>query len=310
MQKYIPALIAISFLVAHSNPAIAVTTEHDETTQDKSVSTQKTKANNPEKSGPPASFGETIFDDNWVTIGVGVGSGASYEGSDNSRIFPAPIILGKISGYSFGARGPGLYVDFVKNKDKKRVKPILGPQFRVRTDRTGNLKDPVVEQLGERKAAIEIGAVTGVEINKVLNPFDSLTLGADFLFDISGRHNGIISTPYAAYSTPLSRAAFARFSISADIVDDDYAQYYYNVDAQQSSASGLPIFNAKGGAKSVGANLLGGYDLSGNALDGGFSLFGLVSYSRLKNSAAQTPATSIRGTANQWFLAGGVSYSF
>ena len=57
-------------------------------------------------------------------------------------------------------------------------------------------------------------------------------------------------------------------------------------------------------------SLLGGVDLSGDVRDGGWGVFGLVSYSRLTGDAKRSPVTAIRGDADQWFLAGGISYTF
>ena len=56
--------------------------------------------------------------------------------------------------------------------------------------------------------------------------------------------------------------------------------------------------------------MLAGYDLSGNALDGGFSIFALGSFSKLLNDAKHNPYTAIRGSDSQWTLAGGVGYTF
>ena len=67
---------------------------------------------------------------------------------------------------------------------------------------------------------------------------------------------------------------------------------------------------AVGGWKSFGASFLGGVDLSGDARDGGWGAFGLVSYSKLTGDAKRSPVTSIRGDADQWFLAAGISYTF
>jgi outer membrane scaffolding protein for murein synthesis (MipA/OmpV family) len=72
----------------------------------------------------------------------------------------------------------------------------------------------------------------------------------------------------------------------------------------------LPQFNADGGWKIYGASLLGAIDLSGDARDGGWGVFGLVNYSRLTGDAKRSPVTSLRGDADQWFLAGGISYTF
>ena len=252
-----------------------------------------------------------VFAGDWLTLGIGGGYGPSYEGSDDYTLFPAPLAQGSLSGFDFGARGPGLYVDLVRDSNAEgNVKFLAGPLVRVRTDRNNNIKDPVVRSLGKEDVAIEIGATAGVSFSKVLNPFDSLTLSTDIQWDVAKGHRGRLISPNISYSTPLSTAIFTNLSLSATHVDGNYADTYFSIDAAGSAASGLPVFDAKGGWKSYGASLLGGVDLSGDVRDGGWGVFGLVSYSRLTGDAKRSPVTAIRGDADQWFLAGGISYTF
>ncbi len=252
-----------------------------------------------------------VFAGDWLTVGVGGGYGPSYEGSDDYVLFPAPIAQGSIGGFDFGARGPGFYVDLIpdSNSDSK-VKFLAGPLVRVRLDRNSNIKDPVVRLLGKEDVAVEVGATAGVSFSGVLNPYDTLTISGDIQWDVAKAHRGRLITPTVSYSTPLSTAIFANLSFSATHVDDNYADTYFSIDAAGSAASGLPVYNAGSGWKSYGASLLGGYDLSGDVRDGGWGMFGLVSYSRLTGDAKRSPVTSIRGDADQWFLAAGVSYTF
>jgi MipA family protein len=252
-----------------------------------------------------------VFAGDWLTVGIGAGYAPSYEGSDDYVVFPAPIAQGSVSGFDFGARGPGLYVDLVRDGNSDaRVKFLAGPLFRVRMDRNDNIKDAPVRALGKRDVAIEVGATAGVSFTRVLNPFDTLTISADAQWDVAGAHGGRLINPSISYSTPLSTAIFASLSLSATHVDDDYADTYFSIDSLGSAASGLPLFDADAGWKSYGATLLGGINLSGDARDGGWSLFGLMNYARLTGDAQRSPVTSLRGDADQWFLASGISYTF
>lgn len=252
-----------------------------------------------------------VFAGDWITLGVGVGYGPSYEGSDDYTIFPAPLAQGSIGGIDFGARGPGMYADLIADGNSdSNVKFLAGPLFRVRLDRNSKIKDPVVRALGKRDVAVEVGATAGVSFGAVLNPYDTLTVSGDIQWDVTGTHRGRLISPSISYSTPLSTAIFTNLSVSAVHVDDNYADTYFSIDAPGSIASGLPTFTADSGWKSYGATLLGGVDLSGDARDGGWGAFGLVSYSKLTGDAKRSPVTSIRGDADQWFLAAGVSYTF
>ncbi|MEP7348789.1 MAG: MipA/OmpV family protein [Sphingorhabdus sp.] len=252
-----------------------------------------------------------VFAGDWVTVGLGVGYGPSYEGSDDYTLFPAPLAQGSIGGFEFGARGPGIYVDLIPDSHSDgRVKFLAGPLVRVRLDRHSRIKDPVVRALGKRDVAVEVGATAGVSFAGLLNPYDTLTLSGDVQWDVAKAHRGRLMTPTLSYSTPLSEAVFTNLTLSATHVDDDYADTYFSIDAVGSATSGLPVFDADGGWKSYGATLLGGVDLSGDARDGGWGTFALVSYSRLTGDAKRSPVTSIRGDDDQWFLAAGISYTF
>lgn len=252
-----------------------------------------------------------VFAGDWLTLGIGAGYAPSYDGSDDYVLFPAPIAQGSIGGFDFGARGPGLYVDLIPDsKSRNDVKFVAGPLVRVRLDRKSNIKDPVVRTLGKRDVAVELGATAGISFSKILSPFDTLSISGDIQWDVAKAHRGRLITPTISYSTPLSKSVFTNLSLSATHVDDNYAETYFSIDAAGSAASGLPSFDADGGWKSYGASLLGGVDLSGDARDGGWGIFSLVSYSRLTGDAKRSPVTSIRGDADQWFLAAGVSYTF
>ena len=252
-----------------------------------------------------------VFAGDWVTVGLGAGYGPSYDGSDEYVLFPAPLAQGSIGGIDFGARGPGLYVDLIADGNSdSNVKFLAGPLVRFRMDRNSNIKDPVVRLLGKEDVAIEVGATAGVSFSKVLHAFDTLTVSSDIQWDVAGAHKGRLISPSISYSTPLSTAIFTSISLSATHVDGNYADTYFGIDQAGSTASGLPQFDADGGWKSYGASLLGGVDLSGDARDGGWGIYGFVNYSRLTNDAARSPVTSLRGDADQWFMAGGISYTF
>jgi outer membrane scaffolding protein for murein synthesis (MipA/OmpV family) len=263
-----------------------------------------------QRGGPPPS----VFDGDYVTLAIGVGMAPSYEGSDNYDVVPAPRIAGSVGGIDFSSPGggPGLALDLVPDKPRSKIDIIAGPAFRLNFNRTSldGIEDPVVRQLGDLDTAVEVGAELGVRFNGVVTRRDTLTLGATVMFDVAGAHESSVITPSIRYSRPLSDAFFMSVSFSATHVGDGYASYYYGIDAAGSVASGLPEFDADGGFKSIGTSVVAGYDLSGNARDGGWALFAVSGISRLLADAADTPITSIRGDRNQAFVAMGVGYTF
>ena len=56
--------------------------------------------------------------------------------------------------------------------------------------------------------------------------------------------------------------------------------------------------------------MLTAVDLDGDVTNGGWGLIFLGSYSRMLGDPKRSPVTSIRGSANQFFAAVGVGYTF
>ncbi|MEP4892635.1 MipA/OmpV family protein [Parasphingorhabdus sp.] len=261
-----------------------------------------------QQQGPP--IGETVFDGDYVTLGIGAAIGPSYDGSDNYTISPLPVIIGSVAGIDVQPRGPGFAADFITDQSGAKIDYVLGPVVRARFDRNNSIKDDVVQRLGELDVAIELGAVAGLQVNRVLHPFDSLTAEVDLRWDVAGAHNGMVVAPSLTYFSPLSRSVAVSMAITAEYVDDDYADYYFSIDPTGSAASGLPSFAADSGWKNVGLTMFTGLDLDGDITNGGWGLSIIGSYSRLLEDAKQSPVTSIRGDADQLFLALGIGYTF
>ncbi|WP_017669694.1 MipA/OmpV family protein [Blastomonas sp. AAP53] len=306
---------SLALILGLSTPALAQTaTDQPPAPEARREAAPKPYGPTPEQLellGTAAAMSQSVFvKDFYMTVGLGAGFVPSYEGSDQYVFFPAPAIQGSYKGYSFGARGPGLFVDLVKDPVLPKVEYIAGPVIRARFDRNGRIRDEVVKLLGKRDIAIEVGATGGVKINRIFDYFDSVTFQADALFDVTGAHSGAIITPQVSYNKLFGTKGVLNLSVSGDFVDGDFADYYFSVDAAGSRASGLPQYRAGGGLKSISTSALLGFDLSGNALDGGWGVFALASYSRMQGDAADSPVVAIRGDADQFFGGVGLTYTF
>ena len=261
-------------------------------------------------SGPPVGVGQNIMDDNFVTLGVGAGVRPDFEGSDDYQFSPAPLLRGRVAGFDFAANGPGLDLDLLREKDRRATNLILGPTARVRFGRDNDVNDAVVARLNERKTALELGASAGVAINNVFGRFDTLRFTTNISFDVTGVHKGTLIRPSFGYGTPLGRATYVNLTVSATHADSNYMDTYFGVTAAESVTTSLPAFTARGGWKNIGTNAIIAHDLSGNALDGGWSVFLIGSYSRLLNDAKRSPIVMQRGNASQFFSGAGVAFTF
>jgi len=251
----------------------------------------------------------SVFDGDFLTIGAGLAYGPDYEGSDEGSLFPLGGLMGRIGPVAVNPRAGGLALDVIPDFGNK-ISISLGPVARARLERTRRVKDKAVAALGKRDTAIEAGGTAGISINRLTNPYDSLTFSMDVRWDIAGAHHGAVVAPSLTYLTPLSRGAAAMLNISAEHVDDAYARYYYDVTPGGVLASGLPEYRAHGGWKNAGATLMGVVDLDGDLMNGGFALVGGVSYMRLLGSIRHSPIVAQRGADSQLIGALGVAYTF
>lgn len=260
---------------------------------------------------------DIVFDETWATVGIGVGLVPSYSGSDNYRVFPLPLIVGRVGGVGISPNGPGFTLNLLSEAPQsgppgtdRSPEFSFGPSFRFRNDRTDAIGDDVVEAAGRLDTALEVGASAGVTFPGVFHSMDRVGVSAQVRWDILGAHDGMLIEPSVSYFTPVGRDVAIQLAFNASFVDDNYADYYYSIDAQASADSGLAQFTADGGLDSVGAIAIMTLDLDGSILNGGFSLYGIAGYSRITGDGADTPFTSVRGSADQFIGGVGVAYTF
>src|SRR5690606_14119343 len=121
----------------------------------------------------------------YLAVGLGVGVGPSYDGSDDYVVFPGPLLLGQIGGIGISPRAAGLALDFVPDTGEG-VNLDAGIAGRLRLNRVNQIKDPVVESLGKLDTAVEVGPTVGVGIPGVLHGYDSLSFRVDARWDVAG----------------------------------------------------------------------------------------------------------------------------
>ena len=247
---------------------------------------------------------------NSLTLGLGAAWAPSYEGSDDYIIVPAGLAFGKIDGFAYYTRATTFYFDLLRDPYDARVDLAFGPAANLRVDRVSRIEDARVKALGELDYAIETGAFASVAVNRVLHEYDTVTARISWLHDVTDTHDSFIVTPALEYGTPLSRKTYAGLQVSADYVGEDFAATYYGVTPAGAAASGLSPFTLDEGWKNVRVSLLGSYKLQGDLTTGGLGLFGIASYASMLGDFKESPLVSEAGDADQFFVGGGLTYTF
>lgn len=304
------SLAPIALLTLAAMPAQAAEAEAEA----EAAETEATAQPAPPPAAPVSlAFTKPVYDETWATIGLGAGLVPSYAGSDDYIAFPLPLVVGRVGGVGIRPNGAGITLDVLSAKPtlgKRKTRLAFGPTFRFRNDRNLDVGDNVVEAAGKLDAALEVGLNAAVSFPGVLRPLDTLSIGVQARRDVLGAHEGTVIEPQISYASPLGKAFVLQVQTGIEFVDDSFADYYFSVTPAQRLASGLPTFTAEGGLNRIGTLAILNYDLSGNALDGGWSVFGVGGYSRLLGDAADTPYTQARGSANQFITGLGVGYTF
>ena len=263
---------------------------------------------------PKVDVPKIVYDDTWATVGIGAALIPSYTGSDDYIVFPLPLIVGRIGGVGIRPNGAGVRLDLLSPAPalgpRQEVTFNFGPTIRFRNERAQQVQDEVIELAEDLDIALEVGLAGGITVPGVFNPADSLTFNTAASFDVLGAHDGFLIEPNIAYARPFGTGVLFQANVGAQFVDNNFADYYYTVTPEQSAATGLAEFTAEGGLNSISSGMLVSFDLDGNALNGGLSIYTLVNYSRLIGDSADTPFTSERGDPNQLLVGAGVAYTF
>lgn len=247
-------------------------------------------------------------DRNAITLGLGAGAIPSYEGSDNYRFIPTPLVRGRLDGFGFNTVGTHLYIDLVRDLQGK-VDVQAGPVIGVNPNRTGGIGDRRVRALGDLDMAVEAGGYVGVVKTGVATPFDSLAFNISYQRDLGDTHDSFVMRPQLAYVRPLNLKTAVRVSVDAEIVGDGYARTYFGVTPAGAAASGLRAYKLNGGLKDIGITLGASRALSGTLLKG-WSVFGLAGYNRVLGDFADSPVVRDAGDANTFIGSIGAAYSF
>jgi outer membrane protein len=232
---------------------------------------------------------------NWtVMVGLGGEYKPDFEGAKRSMLSPVPIFSIRRAGSTEQFRGPrdGASIALLDFGDLR-----AGPVGKFVASRKANSYSEL-NGLGDVSAAVELGGF--VEYF----PVDWFRARAELRQGIGG-HHGVVADFSADVIVPVIR----RYTVSAGPrftwESTKATSPYFGIDAVQAMATGLPVFNAKGGAHSVGAGAQVSYRVNTQ-----WEVHSYVEYERLLGDAAASPLVTLRGSPNQTTVGFGASYSF
>jgi MipA family protein len=229
-----------------------------------------------------------------VTVGAAAELAPAFEGSKRYVLSPQP---------KFAIRRVGTVRPFSSPRDNPGISLIdiggfhIGPVGKLKAER--NASDfAELRGLGDVMWTLELG------IFAELWAFDWLRTRAEVRQGIGG-HDGLV----ADLSADMVTRPFDRLTLSAgprfSLADTRATAPFFGINSAQAAASGLPVFNARGGAHAVGMGAQVLYQLTPQ-----WELNAFVEYDRLLGSAAASPLVVQRGSRDQLVVGFGATYSF
>jgi outer membrane protein len=229
-----------------------------------------------------------------VTLGAEGRVVPTFEGSDRYTVVPFPVFDLRRAGTPPSFHSPYDGFGFAV-LDTGRFR--LGPAFKVRLPRNQS-DDSDLKGLGDVDWALEAGLFADYWVTPWLRTRAEVRQGF-------GGHHGIVADLTADAVVPIT----PRWTLSAGprvtLATTAATTPYFSVSAAQAVASGLPVYNASGGVHSYGAGAQARYQWSPQ-----WATYVFAEYERLADGAADSPIVTQRGSANQFEVGLGVSYSF
>jgi len=237
-------------------------------------------------------------------LGIGVGRGPDYRGSDDDVTLAGPFARYTLSGQQ-------RYVQIMFNEAsanlidsaKFQAGPVLNYHFGRDTFSKSDVEDPVVRQMKSIDDTLEAGAFSHVIFVEEANPRNRLSFGMMVLKDVAGESDGLRAKFYARLWHQVARPMDINVGVGAIWGDKKYNNHYFGVNAGNVGTSGLPFFKMGAGVHEYFATLATQVYLSKNWVVGAG-----VRVATLSEDAKSSPLVDLRGRSS--YVISGVALGY
>lgn len=229
-----------------------------------------------------------------LTLGAEGRLQPTFPGSDRYWVLPYPV---------FSVRRAGTPERFSAPRDSFSIGFYdigyfrAGAVGRVRGPRKQS-DDPALNGLGDVSWAGEVGGFFDYWWTPWLRGRAEVRQGF-------GGHDGLISDLTLDAIVPLAPNLTLSGGPRLTLATAAANEPYFSISDAQSVASGLPVYQAKGGVQSLGAGLKARYWWNPS-----WAVHAYVEYDRLTGTVAHSPLVEQRGAADQFKFGFGTTYSF
>ncbi len=234
--------------------------------------------------------------------GGGIGVVPDYIGSDDYTIGIAPVARIQIGD---GERNVRLAITELSVNVLDNEQWSLGPIFNYRLGRDDDVEDDKVKQMREIDDTIEAGVFGGWRWVSKKDPRARLLTTLSVKQDIASEHEGFLIDAGVRYFSPLTRSLVLSLGGNFTYGSSDYMDTYFGVDSRDAAATGLPRFEADGGARDV--RFFAGVIQS---LSINWHLGAGVGVSQLLGDASDSPVVDDRGDSTQYFAGVAAVYAW
>jgi outer membrane protein len=240
------------------------------------------------KPAPPPNPGWTI------ALGAEARVLPRYQGSEDYIFVPVPLIDVRRAGTPARFHSPrDNFGVAILDTGRFEAGPVATVEFARRVKH-----NPGLQGLGNVATTLEVGGYFNYWFTDWLRGRAELRQGF-------GGHHGIVSDEALDVVVPVTPqwtlSGGPRMTVATKAANEPY----FGVTPAQSEASGLPVFDAGGGVRSVGIGTQARYQWNAQ-----WASHAYFEYNRLTGDPGSSPLVTMRGSPNQAMIGFGTTYSF